>query len=832
MLGLYLPDPQPLPLRPIFILCLFLAAGPLSAQVRPGPVGRVIEGRVTSSGPLEDPPSVNLQLTDMSDTGRRFTVVSDATGEFRFSGLSDGFYSLLASHVGYGSLRIDSIRVNADRPTAVLQPIDPASFTKGVEAIVIFARRPLIEQKDGNIVFNASESPLAQGSNATELLRSVPMVSVDAEGTPTVKGREPRILVDDRPVEMNARQLQDFLESMPGSLIERIEVMVNPPPQYANEPGGVINIVTKKGRVGVGGRIAVYGGTRGEGGANGSMTYRRKGLNMQLQAGMGFSTVMGEGRSDRENLFADSTNHLLTEQSYVNRSRRPNFRFNVDHELDARNSVGLTVQLNRSLTGNRSSIEYANLNRFGDAYRRSIRDIHNDGDRSSAAYNLSYTLKGRRKGEQLRVLASHNRSGAGSLRDFRQSFFDGGMRPTLADSAQEQREDDAGSSLQLRATYDRPMLGERTYLSFTLSHQLNRDHVMLAGYDKDPVTGALTEVGRLSNEFRFRQTVDAARLSVKQRLGERVWLTAGSGLEQTGIYFDLVRDGKQARNGYANWLPFANLTRNGSDGRTLTLVYRSTLRRPGIRELNPALEYNDPYNIRYGNPYLSPSASHNFDLTYGRSSSRLQFNGGVGYNRVSGIFALVRSLKEGGVTEATWYNIGDKDEYEGSGWVSWTPKKSLKLDGNLTYTYNRFERTVVEANRFRNGGSLQARLGVNCTPSPVWGLNANLSLDRIANPQGAVRSTLSTIIGGQCRLFDRRLTLALNVTDPFFQQRYRSVTEGIRFRTEGYSLTRTRNFRLTVSHSFSNQRSNGKTGAKKGAADPPASRRKAAAGVL
>jgi outer membrane receptor for ferrienterochelin and colicin len=47
-------------------------------------------------------------------------------------------------------------------------------------------------------------------------------------------------------VELNLQQLQDLLESMPGSSIEKIEVMTNPPPQYANEQGGVINIVTKK----------------------------------------------------------------------------------------------------------------------------------------------------------------------------------------------------------------------------------------------------------------------------------------------------------------------------------------------------------------------------------------------------------------------------------------------------------------------------------------------------------------------------------------------------------------------------------------------------------
>ena len=54
-----------------------------------------------------------------------------------------------------------------------------------------------------------------------------------------VRGKEPKILIDDKPVELNLQQLQDLLESMPGSSIEKIEVMTNPPPQYANEQGGV-----------------------------------------------------------------------------------------------------------------------------------------------------------------------------------------------------------------------------------------------------------------------------------------------------------------------------------------------------------------------------------------------------------------------------------------------------------------------------------------------------------------------------------------------------------------------------------------------------------------
>jgi outer membrane receptor for ferrienterochelin and colicin len=74
-------------------------------------------------------------------------------------------------------------------------------------------------------------------------------------------------------VELNLQQLQDLLESLPGSSIEKIEVMTNPPPQYANEQGGVINIVTKKGKVGKSGRINISAGTRGEGSINWNFNY-------------------------------------------------------------------------------------------------------------------------------------------------------------------------------------------------------------------------------------------------------------------------------------------------------------------------------------------------------------------------------------------------------------------------------------------------------------------------------------------------------------------------------------------------------------------------------
>src|SRR5215211_6696822 len=220
-----------------------------------------------------------VQLISDKDSLRRHTSSTDKNGAFEFHKLPFGYYKLRISHVGFQPLVFDSIHFRTDRYDFNMNDLVlKRTANTNLEEIIIYAEKPLIQSKEGNITFNAGESALSAGSNASDLLTNVPLVSKDPSGKLTVRGKEPKILIDDKPVELNLQQLQDLLESMPGSSIEKIEVLTNPPAQYANEPGGVINIVTKKNKAGRSGSITVYGGSRGEGSLNGSFTYRKKGL--------------------------------------------------------------------------------------------------------------------------------------------------------------------------------------------------------------------------------------------------------------------------------------------------------------------------------------------------------------------------------------------------------------------------------------------------------------------------------------------------------------------------------------------------------------------------
>src|SRR5215217_8960920 len=259
-----------------------------------------------------------IQLISFKDTLHRRSILSGSNGIFEITHIPFGYYKLRISYVGLQPISFDSIHFRAQRFDFNLNDIVLKQNASNLEEIIVYAEKPLIQSKDGNITFNAGESALSAGSNASDLLTNVPLVSKDPSGKLTVRGKEPKILIDDKPVELNLQQLQDLLESMSGSSIEKIEVMTNPPPQYAGEQGGVINIVTRRGTVGMNGRISLYAGTRGEAGMNGSFNYRKQGFSLNINAGTGWGRYEGEGYSHRQNIYTDSTNYFNTENGYTN----------------------------------------------------------------------------------------------------------------------------------------------------------------------------------------------------------------------------------------------------------------------------------------------------------------------------------------------------------------------------------------------------------------------------------------------------------------------------------------------------------------------------------
>ncbi len=780
-----------------FLFCGFLGM----AQVKS--IAGLLTGNVmdAQSKALE---GATVRLISFADTLNSRTILTDKAGEFSFSGIAFGYYKLSVSFVGLQPLTLDSIYFRSERFDFNMADITlkPKS-NEMMEDVVIYAEKPLIQSKDGNITFNAGESALAAGGTVSELLTQVPLVTKDQDGKISVRGKEPKILIDDKPVSLNMQQLQDLLESMPGSSVEKIEVMTNPPPQYANEQGGVINIVTRKGRVGKSGRLSLSGGTRGEFLFNGSFNYRKQGLSISINAGAGYNKYGGSGYSIRNNIYADSANFFNTLSSNQSESVRPNFRFNLDYDFNKKHAVNVTLNYNQSDVESVNSTEYRNINRFDELWKLSVREIQSLGKGYSPNASVTYTYRGQ-PGEVLRIINSYQFSWNESNRDFNQQFFYPDFTPTGLDSMQRQNNNTKVNGQTLNLNYDRMLKNKKTFLSVGGVYNRSNNHVTIdASYKKKP-EGTMEKLDMLSNDFWFHQTVGNLRASVRQLLGKDFSFTAGSTAEHTGIWFELLKENRDVRNNYLTWLPFANINKTWREKLSLTFAYRRSIRRPGIGELNPTIDFSDPYNIRFGNAELEASTSDNFDFIIGRTKTKYFINLGFGFNKVDNIFSQVRTLLPDGKTQITWENISDRKELEVSTWNGVTLSKKLRVNFSSSYTYNMYSAFDKTVRRFRDGGSFTTNLNFIYNPTALWSFNGGFNINRFASAQGFARWNTSMNMGLMRRLFNKRMTITLSTVDPFVNQQRRTFTYGTNFNLESYSLTRTKNYRFTIGYNFSN----------------------------
>ena len=759
-------------------------------------IGNVLDA--VTSKPLS---FASIQLKKMSDTVVTVQVVSDKNGAFECLNLPFGYYKLRATMVGYADLQIDSIYLREERYDFNLGDVKLNISGAASSEVIVYAEKPLIENKDDKIIFNVGESALSGGATTAELLKNMPLINNDPNGKILLKGKEPRILIDDKPTDLNAQQLQDLLESLPGNSIDKIEVMTIPPPQYATETGGVINIVTKKGKIGWVGRVNVSAGTRGESSTSANGSYRNQKLVLNLNGGVGVSTITGNGYSKRENIYRDSTNYFNTQNNYTNFSSRPNFRAQADYEFDKQHILSLTYQLNPNSFDNNSTTTYTNINNQQQIYRLSNRNNHSVGGGINHVLSGSYNIKEKKGPGYLRFIANANLSSSHNNRIFFQQFLFPDKIPTGVDSTQRQRFNTDNNSASLRIDFLRPLKTKQHNFNGGISILNVWYHGRVNTQFFNKIDQAFSTNDLLSNDFTNEQLVSTARAGLSYNFKSKYRLSFGVQAEYTHLQFIFSQgNANDVDNDYFNVLPNITLRKEFTKEMNTTFVYRATIRRPGIRELNPNIDYSDPYNIRFGNPYLEPTLSHNYDWNFSYVKGKYYVNTSLGYNKLTQVFNSIRTLQAGGKTEVTWKNIADRKEYEASAWGGYTFTKKFRMNGSAGYTFNQYGESEKRLFKFRDGATFYTSLNYNFTPSNLLTFEGTARYNNFADPQGRSRSNLTVNLGVQRKFFDRRLIVSINVIDPTTQQQYQTFAYGANFNLESFSSSNTRNYRIAISY--------------------------------
>ena len=114
---------------------------------------------------------------------------------------------------------------------------------KGVEVV---AQKPLVKVDVDKIEYNIEDDPDSKSNSILEMLRKVPLVTVDGEDNIQVNGSSSfKIHVNGKPNNMMSNNPKEVLKSMPANSIKYIEVITSPGAKYdAEGVGGILNIVT------------------------------------------------------------------------------------------------------------------------------------------------------------------------------------------------------------------------------------------------------------------------------------------------------------------------------------------------------------------------------------------------------------------------------------------------------------------------------------------------------------------------------------------------------------------------------------------------------------
>jgi ferric enterobactin receptor len=545
---------------------------------------------------------------------------ADVKGNYVVTNLPEGIYRVTLDFLGYRRKTIASVAITAANPAISLGKILLSSSQTQLNAVSIVGKAPVMENKIDKLVYNAANDLTSQGGVALDVLKKVPMVTVDIDGNVELQGSPSiRFLINGKPSSVFGASLADALQSIPASQIKNIEVITSPGAKYdAQGTGGIINIVLKDSRVqGFNGSVNLSAGTRVE---NGSLNLNARrgnvGINAYLSGNDQLNTN-GFTSSQRSsfNSNRDSLIRLLQDgnSNFQRKGYQTGLSFNWSiskhDEITAAASYSQSSNLNSGLTNQNQSLFGATNNLLSQLLyvRNSNSNSHNHATDLSFEYKKTFKTDGQELNFQVNSSQGNNRAEAFQRTD----YLTGNYPSAGQNSSNPGKEGEVDISLDYTQPVSRTISlegGAKTVIE-TLSSNTVTDTLLNNGnYMLNP---------NQTYGFNYRRNVYAGYLSASASLFKE-FLDAKAGLRYERTMTSVDFPGTSIP-GYNTFAPSFVLLHKLDKTQSIKASYSYRIERPDYGEVNPFYNISDPRNISTGNPNLKPEIGHNYELGYSKS---------------------------------------------------------------------------------------------------------------------------------------------------------------------------------------------------------------------
>ncbi|MFH7014022.1 TonB-dependent receptor domain-containing protein [Flavobacterium sp. FlaQc-52] len=775
------------------LIALLIISQYTFAQNSPSIKGTVSDGKT----PIE---FVSVILKKSNDSTKVASyAVTDALGNFSLEKVVSGDYQLQFELIGFktASKKITFINTGINLGTTVLQ-----NDTNVLNAVIVNSNKKQIQKTDEGFVFNAASNISQTGGTATDMLKSIPTVAVDADGGISLRGKTPMILINGK------NSAITNMDQIAASSIESIEVISNPTAKYdANAESGIINIKLKKNnQAGLNGAVVLGGGFGAKGRMNSSVQLNQK--TEKWNFGLGYDNRFA-GRTKK--IKGERTNYFIADEHYIDQNRSDqrteglqNLKFNIDFSPSERNTFSFEALGNLENQDNDETLHTAVHTNTNNFFSNNIRHSL-ELERSKAAelaFNYDRKFSDNRKSLNAGITSSFNFHRENT--DIDTNNYDeneviiGG--PALQKTHNYEKENISNAFLNYVVPISEKAIVETGYKGtfrffnsdFQSADQINSDYVV------NPLA---------SNIFDFNEQINAAYGLLNSFIGNAEnpkWkYNLGIRAEQVTNNGKTQNNSDNFSNNYLKLFPSASLQLNLKSDEFLKLGYSKRINRPDLDNLNPFVDITDALNPHGGNPYLKPEIIHIVELGYNKEWENYSISANAFYRNANNTIKQYAELQDNGVVLLKPQNIGTTTTYGLETIFSLKPFKFHNANLSITAFQQNIDASNLAQDVVNNAFNWYGKIINNFAPWQGGKLqiigNYNSAL---ATPQGKRIPIYNVDMGFQQKLGKGNARLGLVVTDMFntLESGYKNNTA--LFSNNRTSKSDTRALMLTFAYTF------------------------------
>ncbi|MFZ4521631.1 MAG: TonB-dependent receptor domain-containing protein [Bacteroidales bacterium] len=756
--------PRYLPFLLLLILFSTLHLTLFSQGKGPGAIsGKVVDAQ--NHSPIE---YANMVLLD-SISGKMITgMVTDSSGSFRLVNIPVGIYLLDYSFVGYEKQRTKAIHLSKLHPKIDLGTLNLGSSSVTMDEVTITAEKSMMINKIDRKVFNVQKDIQAQTGTVSDVLQTIPSVSVDMDGNISLRGSgNVTILINGRPSVMSNSA---NLEQMPASLIEKIEVITNPSAKYKPDgTAGIINIILKKEqKAGMNGILGANAGSNDRYNTNLQLNYNKGKVN--LFGSYGFRQ---DYRKRSTELTSQSINDSTHTSTYYQQSstgygkpRSHLAQLGIDWSPTKKDATGLSGTFN----ARKIEREDETYNNYQDSTRQPTQVFtrYHTGTESETSIGLKAYYEHTFDKEDEHVLKAdvEFQSEVGPEDQVYTNVY------SFPDANPEQKNrataDNSQKEVTVTVSYNRP-LWEEASLEVGYEGNMQLIDYTQKVYEWDYPSSQWSMDTSLNNSFFSNQTVHALYTTLSWSW-KKFSVMGGLRAEEALTYLDFRTVDTSTNTNYFALYPTIHM--NIASGKNeWQFNYSRRVNRPDGEDMNPVPGYRDPRNIVVGNPNLKPEDIHSLEFGYAAKLGKTSLIPTLFYRYKVNGFTMVTSNLNDSVLVTTFENLA-KDQSAGLD-LSGTSQIAgiINLNYSASGFYSQIDASNIGYSSAKSTFSWNAKLNASViiTKTTLFQVTGQYRSEALT-AQGFRRPSWVVNLGFRQDFWKKKLSLIVTVSDLFNSQ--------------------------------------------------------------